>query len=363
MKKVLIIGMGNSLGGVEKFILDLYREIDKSRIQFDFLMYRNIFSEASELINNFGGKIYYVPKYSSKPIQFLKYISEFYNEHNDYNVIHCHASHASVIMYTLPCWFKSSVKIIFHSHNSQGNCLLVHKFFRVIVKKRADELLACSKVAAEWMYGKNVKVLNKVKLINNGICIEKFRYNMDLSHNLKEKYGLINKIVFGHIGEFREQKNHMFLIDIFKCIHEKEDKAVLLLVGDGDMRFEIEEKVRLYNLNESVVFIGRQNNVEKIYQIMDVFLLPSLYEGLPFVGVEAQAAGLLTIFSNNVSKESKITDCAIFIDLINNANDWANIILKKSKNYNRKDTSEQIRSAGYDFRNSVKILESIYIGK
>lgn len=362
MKKVLIIGMGNSLGGVEKFILDLYKDINKSKIQFDFLIYRDIFKDALDIINKFGGKIYYVPKYSSKPIQFIKAIYNFYKNHKDYDIIHCHASHASVIMYSLPCWFKPSVKIIFHSHNSQGNCVLVHKFFRVIVNKRADELLACSQVAAEWMYGKNNKILNKVKLINNGISIEKFRYNKELSYILKEKYGFSNKVVFGHIGEFRKQKNHLFLVEIFKYIHEYVDNSVLLLVGDGEMKNEIEEKVRISNLTESVIFLGKQNSVEKIYQIMDAFLLPSLYEGLPFVGVEAQAAGLLTFFSNNVSQESKITDCAIFIDLEDNAREWANIILKNLENYIRKDTSEQLRLAGYDFKKTVKILESIYIG-
>ena len=202
---------------------------------------------------------------------------------------------------------------------------------------------------------------NKVKILNNAIDTSKFSYNLEIRNKIREHEKLEDKFVVGHVGRFVNQKNHSFLLKIFYEIHKADENSVLMLLGDGPLRESIKEEARDLGLENSVRFLGIKENVNEYMQAMDVFLLPSFYEGLPVVGVEAQTAGLRCIFSTNVTKEAKLTDNVEYLDLDDGEKVWAEVALK-SKNFDRKNTASIIIKKGFDIKYEAKKLEDYYLG-
>ena len=356
-------------GGVEAVILNYFRNINKSKFVFDFVIDsdstdNNFINEIQEL----GGTIIKCPPYQ-KLHKYNKFLYKLFKEKN-YDIVHSNINTLSV--FPLRMAEKAGIKIrIAHSHSTSNpkewKKNLLKNILRPFSKKYANVYFACSELAGRWLFGNKTFDEGKVTIINNAIDVEKFIYNEDIRkkvrNELKEKCkSEINDdtLVVGHIGRFVKQKNHDFLIDIFNEVHKRKENSVLVLVGQGPLQKEIEEKVKILGLQDCVLFLGQRNDANELYQAMDVFVLPSLYEGLPVVGVEAQASGLLCELSNAMTKETKILDTTNFIDLSLSAEEWAEKILDGQNKFVRKNMTEELKDSGYDIKKEAKKLEDKY---
>ena len=223
------------------------------------------------------------------------------------------------------------------------------------------EYFACSKLAAEWKYPKSVINKEKYVIIENAIDKSKFYYSEDIRKKTREELHIEDKFVVGHIGRFSLQKNHSFLIDIFNEISKEREDAVLILAGVGELQEEIKEKVKILGIDKKVMFLNIRKDVNEILNAMDIFVLPSFFEGLPVVGVEAEATGLPVYTSENVTRELPIKEISHFYSLEDSAKDWADNILQSYCGFTRKSTTEKIIKNGYEIATAAKKLENIYL--
>ena len=360
--RVLQIVATMGMGGIENFLMNLYRSIDKKKVQFDFLilnMDNNFFENE---IESLGGKIHKIesPRKSGY-FKFIKNLKKFFLENQNYSAVHCHYNILNGII--LNQAYKYGVKLLIshsHSTNSGNNilkkiCLSYSKF---LLGKICSRKFACSKNAGIWLYGKK----SNFEIVCNGINSLKYKYNNEIKERKKKELDILeDKIVIGHIGTFREVKNHNFLIDIFFELHKKNKNYKLILVGDGDLKKKIKDKVDKLSLSKEVIFLGIRNDVNELLQIFDIFLLPSLYEGLPVSLVEAQATGLKCFISANITKEIDFgLDLIEFINLNKSALEWANII-EENRNYKRESKLEFIQKKGYDIKKTSEELIKIYL--
>lgn len=357
-------------GGVEAILLNYYRHIDKNKIQFDFICDED--SNASIIpvkeIEDMGGRVIMCPPYQ-KVFKYQKFMINLFKK-NKYKIVHSNINTLSV--FPLRAAKKAGVPVrIAHSHSTSNpkewKKNLIKNILIPFSKKYANVYFACSELAGRYLFGNKTFDEGKVTIINNAIDVEKFVYNEDIRkkvrNELKEKYkSKINDdtLIVGHIGRFVKQKNHEFLIDIFNEIHKRKENSVLILVGQGSLQKEIEEKVNNLGLQNSVLFLGQRNDANELYHAMDVFVLPSLYEGLPVVGVEAQAAGLLCKLSNAMTKETKILDTTNFIDLNLPAEVWAEKIIEDYEKFERKNVSKEFENNGFNIKKEAKKLEDKY---
>lgn len=240
----------------------------------------------------------------------------------------------------------------------------MHRLNKAILPRYATDYFACSKLAGEWLFPKSFLENDKVCLIHNALDLTKFLPSVTERDKVREELGIADKVVVGHVGRFEEQKNHQFLIDIFYELSKEREDAVLLLIGEGPLREEIEEKVKQYGLKEKVRFLGVRSDVPRLWKAMDMFLFPSLFEGLPIVALEAQASGVYSIMADSITSEVKITDDVKFISLNQDAKYWKNEILKNMDvMQNCKDNElikNQFREAGYDIISAADELMKYY---
>lgn len=234
---------------------------------------------------------------------------------------------------------------------------------RPFSKKYATDYFACSELAGRWLFGDKTFEQGKVTIINNAIDLDKFKYDEKIRKDKRKELGIKDDtLVIGHVGRFVAQKNHTFLIDIFNELHKKEKNSILLLIGQGPLMDEIKQKVDLHGISDSVKFLGQRDDVNELYQVFDVFLLPSLYEGLPVVGVEAQATGLLCELSSDMTKETKVLNTTRFISLDISAEEWSSIILNNYSKFKRHDTKEEITKNNFNIMKEASKLEDKYDG-
>jgi glycosyltransferase involved in cell wall biosynthesis len=254
---------------------------------------------------------------------------------------------------------------IAHSHSTSsgsGLAAVVKDILQKPLKSNSvDHLFACSEAAGEWLFGS--KNMNAVSILKNSIDANKFVYNEITRVQVRRNLAIDQRFVIGHVGSFIEPKNHMFLIDIFKEIHEKNNKSVLMLVGRGELSEKVTLKVKELGLEDSVMFMGIRTDIPELLQAMDVFLFPSLYEGLPLTLVEAQAAGLIVIASDKITEEINLTNLVKFISLERPASYWAEKLFQYTNSYKRRNTHEKICEAGYDVKENAKWLEEFYLNE
>lgn len=359
MKRILHIGMSGNLGGIEQFIYNIYQVIDKTKIQFDFLVFMEDRIAYEDEIVNLGGVIHRINCSRKKnPFRFYRELDTFFQHQRQYSAVHVHVNTLSFIA---PIKFaeKYNNKIIFHSHsayrNKMNHTLFFHSINRFFLNLNHYEKFACSELAAQSMFGQQVKV------INNGIDTNKFSFCQLTRNKRREELNIEDKFVVGHIGRFGLPKNHTFLIDIFSEIYKKNSLAVLLLVGEGELSSQIKEKVTNLGLGNHVHFLGKRTDISELLCSMDVFLFPSLFEGLGMVLVEAQASGLPCFTSAKVvPEEVKLTDLVEFVSLEDSAKIWAEKVLAYQSGYERRNRQEEIEDAGYDVGATVKVLEEVY---
>lgn len=363
--KILHIIGKRPIGGVGTFILNMHSNINKSKIQFDYLI--NASSSEGEFdikVTSLGGNVFVLPELKYKnTIKYLILLNNFFKQHRDYKAIHVHTPNIGIFNFILARIYGIEYRIL-HSHNTKYSDKKINSLRNFIMqlplKKLSNIYFACSNKAGEFLFGSTNLKKGNIYIANNAIDAEKFRYDETKRSKIRRELNLEEKFVVGHVGRFNAQKNHDFLIDIFKKINQVNNESVLVLVGNGELEKQIRHKVKQLNIEENIIFLGLRDDVQDLLQAFDVFVLPSLFEGLPLVGIEVQAAGLPCIMSDSITDEIKITDTIEFISLNKGAEYWANAILKYS-NVNRKDTYEEIVNAGYEAKRAAKKLEKYYI--
>ena len=361
-------------GGAETMIMNYYRTMDRTKVQFDFLLHRQERGVFDDEIERLGGKIYRLQNISYTNLsEYRKSLNEFFKINTQYQIVHSHLNALSVFI--LKAAKNNNIPIrIAHSHTSLYNLninpfsknrnslsfilkFFAHNYYKFEVPKYANYYYACGEKAGIWLYGKKNK--SKITIINNAIDAAQFTYNSKLSASIKTTLGLDDKFIVGHVGNFVPEKNHAFIINIFNEIQKIEKNAILVLVGGGNKRY-YETMVKALNLESKVMFLGVRPDVNEILQAMDVFLFPSTNEGLPVTLIESQASGLKIFASDEISNELNITGLVDFIALKKPVTFWANLILK-SKTYHRKNTIDSIVSGDYDINKNASMLQEFYL--
>lgn len=349
-------------GGAETMVMNLYRNIDRSKVQFDFVVHTEEKCAFDDEIKELGGNLFSVPRYVGKNhFNYKNSWENFFKENPNYRVIHGHVRSTASIYLSVAK--KYGLKTIAHSHSTssgKGLSAIVKNTLQFPIRHISDYLFACSQSAGEWLYGKDVYQKENFFILNNSIDIEKFVFNEAIRKKIRKKLKVENKFVIGHIGRFTLLKNHSFLVDVFKNIYERNRNVVLLLVGDGDQLVTIQDKVNDLGLSESVIFTGVRSDIPELLQAMDIFVFPSIYEGLPVTLIEAQASGLRCIVSDSITKELMVTDLVKYLSLEETIETWSNEICLNSQ-YIRKNTSRDIRSGGYDISESSQWLMNFYL--
>ncbi|WP_382321981.1 glycosyltransferase [Limosilactobacillus reuteri] len=357
--KVLHVQITENFGGIESLLTNIYENIDRNVYQFDFIATGA--NQYQEKLKELGGRIYVMPSIRL----FASYVRKFnFILKNNYDVVHFHKnSAANIIPILLVKYHSSHPKIIIHSHNTSPSInnkglLILHMINRSLLNRISDKRVACAKVAAKWMFGTE----NNIQIINNGIDIKKFSYSSKNRNLIREKLGIASSdIVLGNVGRFSEQKNQSFLIDIFSIFKEKIPNSKLILVGDGYLLKKVEEKVKSLGLASKVIFTGKINNIPDFLSAMDVFVMPSLYEGLPISAVEAQAEGLKVFLSDSISKEVVLTNRTKLFSLKQKPNEIADMIFKNSESDDRVSGLKRIVDS-YSLDNTVKNFNNLYQG-
>lgn len=349
-------------GGVESVVMNYYRHIDRSKIQFDFICDEDSTNIPYEEIEKLGGKVILIPPYQ-KIFKYHKELKKILKEGN-YKIVHSHINTLSVFsLFAAKC---AGVPVrIAHSHSTtnkkEKKKNLLKQILRPFSKVFATDYMCCSELAGRWLFGNKEYDNGNVYLLNNAIDLDKFKYDEKLRKEKRKELNIKeDTLVIGHVGRFVEQKNHRFLIDIFNEIHKKNKNSILLLAGQGPLMEEMKEKVKILGIEDSVIFLGQRNDINELYQAFDVFCLPSLYEGLPVVGVEAQATGLLCIFSDDMTKETKVLDTTRFMSLDDIAEVWATIVLNDYSKFKRYDTTSEITKKDFNIKKEAKKVTEIY---
>lgn len=361
MIKVLHYVYKMDRGGIESLIMNIYRNIDGEKVQFHFAVHTREKGHFDDEIYELGGKIIYFPLRRKEPIRFMKEWRKFWkNNHSKYTAFHFHTPTLANI-YALKMAKRYGVKkIIVHAHNThvyKGKLQLihdiVHNYHRNRIVKYANKFYSCSMPAAEWVFGnKSLKEI-EVESFNNGIDLERFSYNKEIRKKYRDDMNLNNKFVIGHIGRFVHAKNHDYVIDIFSEVVKNNTNVVLLFIGDGELMPEIKAKVKDLRLCDKVEFLGIREDVPQLLMSMDLFLFPSLYEGLPVTMIEAQASGLPILASDRIAKEVKLVDTVNFMNIDNSAREWAKKSLELC-DYKRIKLDNEIRYAGYDILDTTE---------
>ena len=362
-----VIGIMNR-GGAESMIMDLYRHIDREKVQFDFVEHTPERATFDEEIERLGGHVFRCPHYNGKNhFQYVRWWNTFFKNHaGDYSVVQGHIGSTAAIYLNLAK--KCGVYTIAHSHNTYGPISFrgtLYRLYSYRTRLIADSFFACSVKAGTDRFGKRiVRNQKRFRVLNNAIDTEQYAFRSSTRSEIRESLGLSeDAYVVGHVGRFVDQKNHEMIIDIFLQIYRLDPYAKLLLVGDGSKRAQIEEKVTKLGLDGKVIMTGVRNDVANLLQGMDVFLFPSKYEGLGVALIEAQAAGLPCVISDCIPKEVAVTNGLInTMSLDSSPRQWAERVLAM-KNIKRVDHSGEVKTAGYDIWETTAWLEEFYLDK
>lgn len=345
-------------GGLETMIMNYYRRIDRTKVQFDFLAHRDFRADYDDEIELLGGKIYHLPRLIPWSRNYHQALDTFFKEHPEYRIVHVHQDCLSAVILKAAKRHGVPTRIA-HSHtSSQDKNLkyLIKLFYRCQIPQHATELFACGKDAGDWMFGGA-----SYRVVNNAIDTKLYAYNSEKRSWMRKELSIAeDALVIGHVGRFNAVKNHTFLLDIFANVKEREQKAMLLLVGDGDLREEMELKAEKLGLTDCVIFTGIRSDVPDLMQAMDSFVFPSLYEGLPLTLIEAQASGLPCLVSDGVPMECDKTGLVTQILLQEDAASWAKQILKCASTP-RSNTSDELSCTGYDIVANAQWLQDYYL--
>jgi len=364
MLRVLHSVSNMARAGIETMLMNYYRQMDRSLIQFDFLANKSVPGEYDDEIRSLGGRVFVSP--GLNPLHYPKYkrfVSELLHGNPDIRIVHAH--NEAMGFYALQSAKAAGIRVrIAHAHNTR--IIRDYKYPLKLVCKQllpgaATDYWSCGTDAGVFFFGEKRWEASGF-ILHNAIDVAKFAFQQEARQRLRQAYGLENCFVIGHVGRFNVQKNHSRLLDIFAKVAAAAPAARLVLIGIGELEQAAKEKARALMLEEKVLFLGQMANVSEWYQAMDCFLLPSLFEGLPVVGIEAQTAGLPCLFSDRVTDEVLLSPNARRISLDASDADWAKEILKENRSAaDRASGSERIRRAGYDICEEARKLQDLYL--
>lgn len=359
-----------SAAGIESFFMNVYRKIDRTKVQFDFLVLRNEHEFYDEEIKKLGGKKYCISSTKSNTmlriLEESDMINDFLQEH-PYEIVHIHYTTPLRAPY-LKALKKSGVKArIYHSHSAyvSGKSVfkhIIYGYMKTVITKYATDYFACSKAAGEWVFEKKLLIDDKVKVIHNGLEIDRFKYNEHIRNEVRNELGVGDSFVIINTGRFTAQKNQIFLVEVFNKLQRVCCDSRLLLLGDGPLKETVIKRVKELAISDKVIFLGVKNNVQDYLFASDCYVMPSLYEGLPVAGVEAQCAGLPCVFSENITKEVELTNNISFISLEASYDTWCNQIVSY-RGYRNFNAHNEVKDSGYDMLEVAHTLQSFYMNK
>lgn len=355
MKVLIISTVRFRLNGITSVIMNYYRKMDKSNMKIDFVVINEISREYKEELQKNGSEIFYL-KRKNDPIKYIFQLRNILKQ-NKYDVIHVHGNSALMSIETIIGKYSRIPVRIVHSHNTTCSYKVLHKFLKPILDKTANYRFACGEQAGKWLFGNR-----EYELIKNGIDLNVFTFDKEKRNEFRNKINAGNRKVIGHVGNFIYQKNHEFLIDSFNELIKRDKNYLLLLISDGILLEQMKEKVNKLGIDENVLFLGKTTEVSSYLQAMDVFLLPSHFEGLPVVLIEAQALGLPCFVSNKVSVEAKLTDLINFLP-IDDTSIWVDKIMDidiscREENFNK--AHKKIDEKGYNIIKNADRMRSLY---
>ena len=355
--RVLHIVMYMGHGGAETMIMNYYRNIDREKLQFDFLVHRDFEGAYDKEILALGGKILRIPRMNPFSKRYRHELNDFFKNHSEYKIVHSHID----CMSSLPLFYakRHNVPIrIAHSHNSNQDRDIKYPlrlFYKNKLTKTSNIFFACGKKAGDWMFDGKPYIL-----LPNAIDSILFSYNETIRSDMRKELAIDNSLVIGHVGRFNKQKNHEYLVDIFNCFYQRHKNSKLLLVGDGPCKDNVLKKAKYYNIENAICFLGQRNDINKVLQAMDIFVFPSLFEGTPLTVIEAQAAGLPCLISDKVPIDCKKTDLVYQIKLSDSPEKWADKIEELLK-IKRRNTYDEIKKSGFDVKTNAEKLEIFYL--
>lgn len=319
-------------GGVETVVFNYYRQMDKDKVQFDFFYDADSTVDFPQELRDMGAGSYEVPPYQNLPA-YIQTLRKYFRK-NDYLFVHSHINSLSV--FPLYAAWREKVPIrIAHNHSVPGGNETKRNLLKNVLKHFSHlfstDYFACSEMAGRWLFGKKSFEENKVKVVRNAVDFDKFRSASDEKLNLQKKYNLKDKFVVGHVGRFCYPKNHLFLLDVFKQIKKRQENAVLILVGDGELHNQIVKEINEKKLADDVILVGNVSDPEKYYRLFSVLILPSWFEGLSLATIEAQISGVPSLISTAIPSEAIISDACQYMELTDSAEKWAEEALKLSE--------------------------------
>ncbi len=356
MKRILCIISSMNAGGAETFLMKIYRKLDRTQYQIDFCINVPEKCYYEEEINELGGKIFRIPSKSENPKEFKKQLTNIVKSKEYKSVIRITSN--AMGFWDLKIAKKAGAEVCCarSSNSSDGNskkALLAHTLGRIFYSKYVDVALAPSDLAAIYTFGKKAYLTNKVTILNNAVDMDIYAYNDEIRNNIRKKYNIEkNTLLIGHIGRFTEQKNHRFLIEVFSRVKKNNENTKLLLVGKGPLEEEIKTLIRDSGFEQDVIFTGIRSDISDLLSAMDVFVFPSLYEGMPNAVIEAQASGLPCVVSDKITKSVDITGLVEFVSLSDSVEIWEKKVLKR-KNFERISTREIFFEKKYDIQSTV----------
>lgn len=361
MIRILHIVDSLDMGGIQTFLLNVYKNIDCSNIKFDFLVFRPHKQVLEEEFKRRGSKIYRITNWRESVRRNRKELKCFFREHKEYSIVHYHAGSINYIA-PIKEAYKAKVPVrIMHSHNTRigGNPLnrLFHNFHKRSIEYIATDYFACGRKAAEWMFG-GTNVEKKVVIINNGVCTADYTYDENIRVAKRKELNVENNFVIGHIGRFSYEKNHIFLITVLEKLKKTDCNPILILVGEGKEKENVMRRAEECGVRENIKFLGIRNDVNQLLQSFDIFLLPSFHEGFPVVLVEAQAAGLPCIISSSISSEVAIKPNVKRINLSDSVEKWVEEILNENE---RIIDNKSLIEAGFDIEHTANELSKFYM--
>jgi len=357
MKKILISPtLGLDLEGITSVIYNYTKAMDRSGMELYFLTYGDLKPAVRERFEPLG-QILFVSDRKKSTKAYLKDYWALLKAHS-FDVVHINGNSGTMILEVLMARLCGVKNVMVHAHSTRTNHPLINAVLKYPMMWLSRECIACSEASGKWLYGNY-----PYTLLNNAIALDNFRFREDLRQQYREEFGIQNEFLIGHIGHFSEPKNHFFLIDVFAEFHKLEPASKLLLISDGPRYEQVKEKVAGLGLQDAVIFAGRRSDVAGIYSAMDLFILPSCWEGLPLVLLEAQTAGLPVVASDRITKDVQCTPNFWYLSIEEDPKVWAEKLreVSEKKVHRTADTAQLLREHGFDIRTEAGRLLELYL--
>lgn len=361
--KILMVLGNTGRGGSQAYVMTVFRNIDKTKFQVDFVASFTEDNDYSEEIKELGGTLYLLPRFNMlNYFSFCKSWNSFFYEHH-YDIVHGHATGAASIYLSIAK--RRGCITVSHSHSDGYRGGVFARLLKYLLAKRvrtvSDYWFSCSSKAAERLYGLEYKTFERYYEMPNAIDVEKYKYDPQVRENVRKALGVGSKtILYGHVGSFSVPKNHKFLLEVFRSIHEKDKSSKLLLVGSGPLETEVLSFIAAYELTDSVILKGTVSNVPDYLYAMDAMIFPSLFEGFGIAVLEAEASGLYTIVSDNIPKEVCIVDCVKRLSLEDSIQLWVDGALS-IPSLNREHYNDIVSKTKYNINTSIQQIQELYI--